>query len=236
MQGNAALPRGQRGPKRPQAEKGSEWASAARAHNIGKVSANAETNVDLADPADRSRCRPTNPVGQHRWRRQSWRSNWKPNWQRIEITEEKPPDFRLQLYYKPLGQRDPPVVVQQSGGNRRHEGKRGHGARRVEKGRKGPLQGPDQPLRLGATRCREANDGEALSSDPSAGLSSTTHRTAWNTARSGLGDHDRAGQGQTTGDHHGDVSASDLRYFSALVGMIRAKAEEWPSFALDRQV
>ena len=34
----------------------------------------------------------------------------KPNWQRIEITEEKPPDFRLQLYYKPLGQRDSPVV------------------------------------------------------------------------------------------------------------------------------
>ncbi len=34
----------------------------------------------------------------------------KPNWQRIEITEEKPTSYRLQLYYKPLGQRDSPVV------------------------------------------------------------------------------------------------------------------------------
>ena len=34
----------------------------------------------------------------------------KPNWQRIEITEEKPPAYRLQLFYKPLGQRESPVV------------------------------------------------------------------------------------------------------------------------------
>ena len=34
----------------------------------------------------------------------------RPNWQRIEITEEKPTSYRLQLYYKPLGQRDLPVV------------------------------------------------------------------------------------------------------------------------------
>ena len=34
----------------------------------------------------------------------------KPNWQRIEITEEKPTSYRLQLYYKPLGQRHSPVV------------------------------------------------------------------------------------------------------------------------------
>jgi hypothetical protein len=33
-----------------------------------------------------------------------------PNWQRIEITEEKPTSYRLQLYYKPLGQRHSPVV------------------------------------------------------------------------------------------------------------------------------
>ena len=34
----------------------------------------------------------------------------KPSWQRIEITEEKPTSYRLQLYYKPLGQRHSPVV------------------------------------------------------------------------------------------------------------------------------
>ena len=34
----------------------------------------------------------------------------RPNWQRIEIAEEKPTSYRLQLYYKPLGQRDSPVV------------------------------------------------------------------------------------------------------------------------------
>ena len=34
----------------------------------------------------------------------------KPNWQRIAITEEKPTSYRLQLYYRPLGQRDSPVV------------------------------------------------------------------------------------------------------------------------------
>ena len=34
----------------------------------------------------------------------------KPNWQRIEIAEEKPTSYRLQLYYKPLGQRHSPVV------------------------------------------------------------------------------------------------------------------------------
>ena len=33
----------------------------------------------------------------------------KPNWQRIEIAEEKPPSYRLQLY-TPLGQRHSPVV------------------------------------------------------------------------------------------------------------------------------
>jgi hypothetical protein len=34
----------------------------------------------------------------------------RPNWQRIEITEEKPTGYRLQLYYKTLEQRDSPVV------------------------------------------------------------------------------------------------------------------------------
>jgi hypothetical protein len=34
----------------------------------------------------------------------------KPNWQRIEMTEEKPTSYRLQLYYKPLGQRHSPIV------------------------------------------------------------------------------------------------------------------------------
>ena len=34
----------------------------------------------------------------------------RPNWLRIEVTEEKPTSYRLQLYYKPLGQRDSPVV------------------------------------------------------------------------------------------------------------------------------
>jgi hypothetical protein len=34
----------------------------------------------------------------------------KPNWQRIEITEEKPTSYRLQLYYKPLGQLRSPIV------------------------------------------------------------------------------------------------------------------------------
>ena len=34
----------------------------------------------------------------------------KPNWQRIEITDEKPASYRLQLYYKPLGQPGSPVV------------------------------------------------------------------------------------------------------------------------------
>ena len=33
-----------------------------------------------------------------------------PNWQRIEIAEETPASLRLQLYYKPLGQRHSPVV------------------------------------------------------------------------------------------------------------------------------
>jgi hypothetical protein len=34
----------------------------------------------------------------------------KANWQRVEITEEKPASYRLQLSYKPMGQRDSPVV------------------------------------------------------------------------------------------------------------------------------
>ena len=34
----------------------------------------------------------------------------RPNWQRIEIIEENPTSYRLQLYYKPLGQRDSLVV------------------------------------------------------------------------------------------------------------------------------
>jgi len=34
----------------------------------------------------------------------------KPNRQRLEITEEKPTSYRLQLSYKPLGQRHSPVV------------------------------------------------------------------------------------------------------------------------------
>jgi hypothetical protein len=34
----------------------------------------------------------------------------KPHWQRIEITEEKPANYRLQLYYRPLGQRHSPIV------------------------------------------------------------------------------------------------------------------------------
>jgi len=33
-----------------------------------------------------------------------------PNWQRIEIAEETHTSLRLQLYYKPLGQRHSPVV------------------------------------------------------------------------------------------------------------------------------
>jgi hypothetical protein len=79
----------------------------------------------------------------------------KPNWQRIEITEETPTSYRLQLYYKPLGQRHSPV------GDRRHEGNRGRGARRIEEGGKGPRQGPDQPRRMGTTGCWERDDGEA---------------------------------------------------------------------------
>ena len=33
-----------------------------------------------------------------------------PNWQRIEITEERPTSYRLQLCHKPLGLRHSPVV------------------------------------------------------------------------------------------------------------------------------
>jgi hypothetical protein len=36
----------------------------------------------------------------------------KPKWQRIEIAEEKPTNYRLQLYYKPTGQPASPVIGQ----------------------------------------------------------------------------------------------------------------------------
>ena len=66
----------------------------------------------------------------------------KPNWQRIEITEEKPTSYRLQLYYKQLGQRHS-SVVSRAEATADTEGNRGRGARRIEEGGKGPRQGPD---------------------------------------------------------------------------------------------
>ena len=84
----------------------------------------------------------------------------KPNWRRIEIREEKPTKLPAPALLQAVG--DGGIArCRQSGGNRRHEGNRGRGACRIEERGKGPRQGPDRPLRMGATRCREGDDGEA---------------------------------------------------------------------------
>ena len=84
----------------------------------------------------------------------------KPNWQRIEITEEKPTSYRFQLYYKPLGQRDSPVV---SRAEATADTKEIAGAvlDELKKEGKDPAKDRINLVRMGATRCREGDDGEA---------------------------------------------------------------------------
>jgi hypothetical protein len=105
-----------------------------------------------------------------------------PNWQRIEITEEKPASYRLQLYYKPLGQRHSPVV---SRAEATADTKEIAGAVLDELKKEGMDPAKDRiNVSVGAQQDAGKGMTGSLSLGPLVGLSTTTSRIDWNTARS----------------------------------------------------
>jgi hypothetical protein len=105
----------------------------------------------------------------------------KLNWQRVEITEEKPPSHRLQLYYKPLGQRHSPVV---SKAEATADTMEVAGAVPNELKKEGKEPAKDQ---INLSVWAQLDAGKGMTGKPLGPLvvmSTTTSRIDWNTARS----------------------------------------------------